>query len=64
MFETNQNHLCLVSVFTIVFIVVVVDDDNNDAFDCAVLLHLLCFFMKPTLSLKCLGSYGIYLVHC
>ena len=39
MVETNHNHLCLVTVFTIVFIVVVVDDDNDDAFDCAVLLH-------------------------
>ena len=40
MVETNRNHLCLVTVFTIVFIVVVVvDDDNEDAFDCAVVLH-------------------------
>ena len=64
MVETNHNHLCLVTVFTIVIIVVVVDDDNDDAFDYAVVLHLICFFMKPTLSLKCSGSYGIYLVHC
>ena len=40
MVETNHNHLCLVTVFTIVFfVVVVVDDDNDDAFDCAVVLH-------------------------
>ena len=55
MVETNQNHLCLVSVFTIVFIVVVVDDDNNDAFDCAVVLHLICFFYEAYFKLEMFG---------
>ena len=45
-------------------VIVVDDDDNDDAFDYVVVLHKLWIFMKPTLNLKCSGSYGIYLVHC